>query len=293
MPIQDPVTGETHYIDVSKVDKLVLEPIKVMDMKTQEIEQLRLQLHNTENEIYLTGTLFNKYCATIMIPVEILEQVLYDIVNSAEYISLEDEPRFSEYITRVYQEIAKQYYEHKIYPLQKKSVESSGLGFVIDSRTKTEVGTFESIEIMPRSEATVTYWLKDVLILPSYTEQFTQNTKDYFYMYYDAKANQIYTIDSFEYVDAEMTDTGFQNVVMIKDGNMSLEEFSSTHFRYSMITQAVEDKSLLNVIDKDSSDFEDQFREFCEKRFSILQEAKQQAKKEKIYHQFADIELEI
>ena len=293
MPVKDPVTGETHYVDVSKVDKLILEPIKVMDMKTQEIEQVRLQLCNTENEIYLTGTLFNKYRATIMILTETLEQILYDIVNSTEYIALEEESRFSEYVTRVYQEIAKQYRDHKIYPLQKKSVETNGLGFIVDSRTKTEVGTFESIEIEPRFEATVTYWLKDVLILPSFTEQFIQNTKDYFYMYYDTQSNQMYTIDSFEYVDVEITDTGFQNVIMIKDGNMSLEEFSSTHFRYSMITQAVEDKSLLYAIDKDNSDFEDQFREFCEKRFSILQEAKQQAKKERIYHQFADIELDL
>lgn len=293
MPFKDPVTGETHYIDVSKVDKLVLEPIKVMDMKTQEIEQLRLQLYNIENEIYLTGTLFNKYRATIMIPVEILEQILYDIVNSAEYISLEDEPRFSEYVTRVYQEIAKQYYAHKIYPLQKKSVESNGLGFIIDSRTKTEIGTFESIEIEPKSELTVTYWLKHVLILPSYTEQFVQNTNDYFYAYYDPQSNQVYIIDSFQYIEMNITGTDFRNMIIIKNATLSLEEFPNTHFRYSMITQAIKDKALLQAIDESSSDYEEQIRQFCENRFSILQEAKQQAKKEKIYHQFADIELEI
>jgi hypothetical protein len=275
LPIVDPKTGETHYVDVSKVGRLSLPSLSFMDMINQEVDEISFRFYETRGEIHLAGTFYGSI-EHIIIPLDNLEQVFYDLVISRSFCTLEEHSLIKEYMQVVSQRLLSK--ESHIYlPLGKVHLYDQGVGFIIDREKDTHIGTFEHLEVFPKQRKDVTFTLKDVYIYPSLLGEFAHNqdTQRYVCVYYcpDNKASYIITSDKF-IVENE--------VITLPYGRMEAKEFHPQSGSYydSLVERAIQQR-------KQAKDKE----ELITLRSELFADTRQTIKKQMIYQQYADIEL--
>jgi hypothetical protein len=294
MPIIHPKTGEKYYADISKLNRIIIEPRKVIDLIHKTIHRIEFRLEEDRDVIKIVASLSDAYKSCDM-PLEEFEQILFDIVTGEKNLRLWDHEKFKKYLSQLSSSLLYDFGQQGKYFvfLNEKEQKKQGIGIIIDNKTKLEIGTFESIELTGRNNKQIELKANQFILSPDDMKDLSSEVTGYLYLYYSIEDQIMYTFTPLNTASFSFTENGFiDDFISIENVNIEIEPFTKDHFRYSLIEEAVKEKKFIDGMDYTNPMNQLYLDEFRQKRFKIIQESREAAKKEKIYNQFSDIDFD-
>lgn len=294
MPVTNPKTGEQDYVDITLVNKIVVDSEYVEDMKTNDKIKVDVTLSGNKETNHVTVTVSNTSMGiqgSKIIELQAFEEMLFKAINEVKDQRLEEVQEFKEItdslLNRIVEdsrENSKKYYAR----MDRAYMLNQGVGVIRDIKTNQEVGTFETLDYTyQRSERVLTI---GGVMLSGRTYEDLQEKDRFEFAFYSLETGSVYSIIAANRSAIKVSER--DSSVDIRKFDLIIDEFTKDHSSYHMATVAQEKKSLLDGMDESHPLYASNMQQFRESRLAILEESKNRQKQEKLVNQFADIDLD-
>lgn len=292
MPVHNPKTGEQDYVDVSLVNKIVVDSEYVEDMVSNS--KIKIDINLAGSADIVTVTAGNKELnATALheIPVQFFEEMLFKAINEVKDQRLEEVEDFKGIVDTLVSTIVNNSRVNNVHlaRLGEDYVLQRGIGIIRDIKANQDIGTFEDFEYQyDKSRRLVN--IEGVILSGRVLEDLKE--KDRFeFVYYSLEQGLSYSIITGEKASVRI-DTK-EPSIDIEKYDLLIQKFDDTHTYYQIVKTAQEKKAIMEGIDQSHPLYDTNLVQFRQSRLDILEESKDKQKKEKLVSQFADIEIDL
>jgi hypothetical protein len=282
------IDTKDYTIDTSIINKILVEPVNLYDLAGLSTEKMKLTLAYEQDKVALKSEFGTQH-----IDLEVFKDILIECVSGDEGKRIEE--------TETYKSILHNFLLHRINENKRnkkynlvvgeKVKYDNGLGIIIEKNTKREIGTFERMTFLPSKNGNLDFMAFHMILDGITLDKISSEYSNYTFHFYSLNENVMYAIEPADLAHSyshEMDSILHANKVK----TLGVDSFDSSHLKYHLVQDAQSQKGIIKKIDlKDSLD-EMKYEEFKSHRTSIIQAGKETAKKEKIYNQFADLDLD-
>jgi len=297
MPVANPTNpSEMDYIDLSLLEKLKIEPQFIYNFnknRKEKIELLIMQHPSREGLLLYQAKFPNGYIHQVDFSVQHFEEILSEIVHGKDVKKLEYHPFFLEKTQLLIDNFIESAKEEDLLfaRLDTKTAILNGLGIIFDKKSGQDVGTFEHFGfLVPNNVEQRECLIYDIFFSTRTNEEVASDSERYLYKFYDLKEGFIYFIEPRKPANILQSDIGSCHFKMT-GMNFSMNKFTREDPYVPMIEKAQSTKHIMTDPDRDDPFFHEEFEKFKKARMDIIRTSKDQHKKEKIFSEFADIEL--
>lgn len=295
MPVQNEKTGEQDFVDISLVDKIVIDSEYIEDMITNKKLKVDINLSGNKEsqEVYVTADCKEIAVAlTEMISLQSFEEMLYKAIHEVKDQRLEDVEDFHHITKRLLtqmvdnQEKTRDYYFAEV---EKDYHRLKGLGIIRDTKANQIVGTFENLSYRYNKNARLA--TINGIILSGRTFEDLEEEDRYELAFYSIDHGLIYSIiagnkSNIEHIDEVTGMMEYSKFNLVMD-----DTFDENHQYYTLISNAQDKKTLIENMNVNHPVYAANYAQFKQSRLDILEESKSRQKQEKLVNQFADIDL--
>ena len=293
MPVYNPKTGEQDYVDITLVNKIVVDSEYIEDMITNNKLKIDLSLTGDEekNEVHLIARNENLNMKEVeIIPLQSFEEMLFKAIHEVKDQRLEDVEEFKNITSKlINQFIDRSRAEQKHFArLETEYKLTNGVGIIRDTKTNQDVGTFESFEYF-YAKNTRSASIQGIILSGRSFEDLEE--KDRFeFCFYSLDHRTAYSLMAGDRASIKAYTEKVE--VNIEKYGLVTEVFDEQHKYYAMVTTAQAKKALIEGIDENHPLYDTNMGQFRQSRLDILEESKNRQKEEKLIQQFADIDLD-
>ena len=279
---------------VFELKDLVLENIMLVNAQTNQELKVKFELNKVDDGIALVGKAGSspkQYAFKFSIPE--FDQILTECVESEKELFLENQSDFkkalSEIVSLVIKDRAEENHEFFTRNNQKELLHS-GVGVIVSTATKSEIGTFEDVQFIKLSNGFLDTTFSSIHLRGKTVDQLVKELGVEF-VYYDLSYNLIFTFKVTKSKAEKISSSPLDECIFANRVNLTCESFSSNHPKRKMIEDAILHKIDVSTIEPSNSISMLKFEEYREKRLTLIDESKIRKRKEKLISQIADIEL--
>ncbi len=294
MPVLNPKTGEQDHVDINLVEKIIVDPEYLKDMKTNKEIKLDIKLagEKSSNSVHLSVLNENQGIQeTESISLQTFEEMLFEAIHENKDQKLEEVKSFKEIVSILINRAVDNSRENKNQLLAWFShdyVLDNGIGIIRDMKTDQEIGTFESIKYAFDLHDSVCN-IDGILL---YGRSFSDlKEKDRFdFSFYSIKHKKIFTFLANK--SSHISTLENKSTASIERFKFLSGHFYEDHQYYQMIVEAESEKDLIKDIKQVHPLYASQMERFRKSRLLILEKSKQKQKQKKLTSQFSDIEID-
>ena len=293
MPVKNPKTGEEDYVDVSLVNKIVVDAQYVEDMKTNNKVKIDIGISGDAEAQRVSIIAKNKNLklnASKSMALQSFEEMLFKAINELSSQRLEDVEEFEVVVKELVSSAIDTGLKNGQYlaRLDRALIIDKGIGIIRDTKTDQQIGTYESATFLyEKSRRTVTF---DGIILSGRTFEELEETDRFEFSYYSLDNEAVYSV---MVSDNALPKPGPNlSKFSIERFNILIDEFKESHAQREMVTLAQANKTLMEGMDATHPLYDSNYEKFRQTRLDILEESKNQQKKQKLVNKFADIDLD-
>lgn len=293
MPVQNPKTGEEDYVDVSLVNKIVVDSQYVEDMKTNNKVKVDVSINGDAEAQRVSVIIKNKNLninISKSMPLQSFEEMLFKAINEVQTQRLEDVPEFETVLKELVSSAIDNGLKKGQYlaRLDRGLILDKGIGIIRDTKTDQQIGTYESASFLyEKSRRTVTF---DDIILSGRTFDELKETDRFEFSFYSLNNEAIYSI----MIGSNAIGKPNANIskFSVERFDIIIDAFDEKHAQREMVTLAQANKSLIEGMDESHPLYASNNEKFRQSRLDILEESKNQQKKQKLVNKYADIDLD-
>jgi hypothetical protein len=295
MPVTNPKTGEQDYVDISLVNKIVVDSQYVEDMVSNNKLKVDVNLTGDKSTNKVSITVMNKEAGlqgTKVIELQEFEEMLFKAINEIKDQRLEEVEDFGEIINNLMNTLvegARTNQNKHFARLEQEYKLLQGVGIIRDIKTNQEVGTFENATYRyNRNERVLNI---EGVILSGRTFEDLEEKDRFEFAFYAIDNETAYSIIASN--KSAISASADKMVVDIRKFDLIIDTFDGKHTNYAMVVEAQEKKELLEGIDESHPLYDVNMEQFRHSRLVILEESRNKQKQQKLVSQFADIDLDI
>lgn len=288
---------EKHHIDIGKVNEIIIEMSQLFNVNkgrcdlvsfTLEIEKVK------SNTVALIASIKDPEMeGKHLFELHQLEEMVESCVFAKDNLTLEQVPQFKLAYQTLLDTIIEMAKYHNLYFLKagEYTQKQKGLGLIVDRHSKQEVGTFELVYINPDHYGKLTVEAYQPIISESFQQLIQAKPDNYDFVYYSLDDELIYRLGLSDRIVIEAGQHEAQTIINLINSELKISKFEKSDAKYSIVEEANSTKIANGAID--SMDFLSSldYDKFKESRLRIVDASREAAKKEKIFNQFAQIDL--
>lgn len=293
MPVYNSKTGEEDFVDISLVNKIVIDSEYIENMISNKKVKIDITLTGEDKDNTVNIKAENndlKLSHSCNISLQSFEEMLFKAIHENNNQRLEEVEEFKTIMSDLVNQLIKLAGEKEIYlvRLNEEHKHENGIGIIRDIKTNQDVGTFEYIEYE--------YTKKDrfsnieSIILSGRTYEDLKEKDRFEYAFYSLDKGLVYSIIAGHNAITEVDEK--ENSIDLQNYDLLIESFNSQHKYYKLIETAQNNKPLIEGIDESHPLYDTRHEEFRTTRLNILEKSKEKQKQEKLVSQFADIEID-
>lgn len=292
MPIYNPKTGEHDHVDLTLVNKILVDPKFLEDITTNKAYKVSFSFESNQEEQLVVLLAKNEDANMQMahrIPLQQFEEILFKAIHEAKDNRLENMPEFAEISSSMLEQfiIASRQNQKHYAIVGKEYILTNGIGIIRDTKTDQEIGTFESFEYLVESNKRVVN-IEEILLFGRNLDDLQEKHR-FEFSFYCLDTNTVYCASVGD--SAEPIVTEGDSSLDIWKYTLFTEEFTNQHQYYEMVQEAQIKKSLMDNMSADHPLYDTNLNKFRESRYAILHDSKEKQKKQKLVSQFSDIDL--
>lgn len=302
MPIENPKTGEQDYVDVSLINKIIVEPENMMETLTNRpirinmaLEHVKLDGDEKDYVGYVMKLSEHTHPSDMrkLFTLQEFEQIMSTIIHGDTSKRLEQTDEFVEAATGMLNEfIVEKKKEKALYARIGQTYASTvGIGIVHDKKAGQDVGTFEHFSYGYDKGRSGSLRIEDILLSVRTVKELVDEVDRFTYHFYSLEDQAIYDLVPAKSPKEEDHVLGAATFAF-DAFTIGLSHFENDHEKYAIVQESQAAKAIMDNVSKADPLYQEDYEKFRETRFGLLRSIQQKAEMEKIKSNFTDIELD-
>ncbi|QHW35762.1 hypothetical protein GZH47_33250 (plasmid) [Paenibacillus rhizovicinus] len=301
MPVMNPKTGEMDHVDLSIVNKIIVEPEYLHDFDMNEKKKIDFSIIGDEeaNIVTFQAMFPLETRSTRAFKSEQFETIMSRVVHSDTQLRLEQTEEFKNATDSMIENyISNQRGDGKLFSRIDEIVSlDNGIGIIHDLKANQDVGTFETLVFCVKKNTNETHFdILDILSGVRSMKDLLDDPTRYRFSYYALDTQTIYEFIVLESgrgvlaLDETLEGHSDQSIRM-NHVQMEIRSLETEKDKVLLIEKANETKNTLRGVASDDFLHSQYVEQFNSARFDILKVSEQKAKKAQMMNKYADLEL--